>query len=77
MAELESAIEETLDSGRRVWVEDLCSKPGLEHLGFWENIALVKKLPREEICARLGSRYTMVELLDRGELRLYEMKRRT
>jgi hypothetical protein len=77
LGELESAIDETLDSGRRVWVEDLCDEPDLEHLGFWENMALVKKLPREEICARLGGRYTMVELLDRGELRLYEMKRRT
>jgi len=66
-----------LAGGRRVVVEDLCADPGLEHLGFWENMALVKKVPREEICARLAARYRIEELEERGQFRLVELKPRS
>ncbi|HET9885986.1 MAG TPA: hypothetical protein VFR10_00640 [bacterium] len=77
LAELEGKIDTTLAAGRRVVIEDLCADPGLEHLGFWENMALVKRVPREEICARLGDRYRIEQLEERGEFRLLELKPRT
>jgi MFS family permease len=77
MTELEETIDATLAAGRRVVVEDLCADPGLEHLGFWENMALVKEVPREEICARLSDRYRIEELEERGQLRLLELKQRS
>ena len=61
----------------RVVVEDLCADPELEHLGFWENMALVKKVPREQICDRLGERYKMVEISRERKPRLLELKRRS
>ena len=77
MAELETAIDATHDSGGRVMVEDLCAATELEHLGFWENMALVKRAPREQICARLGERYKMVEISRERKPRLLELKRRS